>query len=198
MHIFFIVYKMIIEKNKVVSLVYELRTDGSQGEVIETLNDQNPLTFLFGSGSLLPKFEENISGLKVGDAFDFELKSMEAYGAVAQEAIVDIPKHIFMVDGQFDENMVKVGNAIPMMDNQGNRLNGVVVEVESETVKMDFNHPLAGDDLFFKGKIVDVREATEEELTHGHIHSQSSCGGDCSCNGGGCGDDDHSGGCCSH
>jgi FKBP-type peptidyl-prolyl cis-trans isomerase SlyD len=65
---------------------------------------------------------------------------------------------------------------------------------------MDFNHPLAGDDLFFKGKIVDVREATEEELTHGHIHSESSCGGGCDCDGGSCGDGDHShnGGCCSH
>lgn len=191
---------MVIEKNKVVSLVYELRTDSSQGEVIEALSDQNPLTFLYGSGSLLPKFEENISGLKVGDAFDFELKSDEAYGAVAAEAVVDIPKHVFMVDGQFDENMVQVGNAIPMMDNQGNRLNGVVLEVESDTVKMDFNHPLAGDDLFFKGKIVEVREATQEEMEHGHIHNQSSCGGDCSCNSGGCGDGEHghSGGCCSH
>jgi FKBP-type peptidyl-prolyl cis-trans isomerase SlyD len=175
---------MIIEKDKVVSLVYELRTDSSDGEVVEALNDQNPLTFIYGSGSLLPKFEENISGLKVGDSFDFELKSLDAYGVVTPEAIVDIPKHVFMVDGAFDDKLVQVGNSIPMMDNQGNRLNGVVVDIESDNVKMDFNHPLAGDDLFFKGKIVDVREATEEELSHGHLHSHSSCG----CGGDGCGD----------
>jgi FKBP-type peptidyl-prolyl cis-trans isomerase SlyD len=181
---------MVIEKNKVVSLIYELRVDSAQGEVVEALDEKNPLTFLYGSGSLLPKFESNIDGLKVGDSFNFELKSEDAYGIASEEAVVDIPKHVFHVNGSFDDNMVQVGKSIPMMDNEGNRLNGIVVNVGEETVRMDFNHPLAGDNLFFNGRITEIREATQEELAHGHIHSSShSCGS--------CESDQGSGGCCS-
>lgn len=180
---------MIIEKNKVVSLIYELRSKNSDGEIVESLTESNPLTFLFGSGSLLPKFEENINGLKLDDPFSFELKCNDAYGSVIAEAVVDIPKNVFYVDGELDTEMVQVGNAIPMMDSEGNRLNGVVVSITDDTIKMDFNHPLAGEDLFFKGKIVEIREATEDEITHGHIHSSNSCGG--------CDSHEGDGGCCS-
>jgi FKBP-type peptidyl-prolyl cis-trans isomerase SlyD len=179
---------MIIEKNKVVSLIYELRVDSSDGDVIESLNEDKPLTFIYGTGALLPKFESNIDGLKMGDAFKFDLKCEDAYGAATEDAVVDIPKDVFEVDGSFDNEMIKEGNAIPMMDGDGNRLNGVVVAVNHETVTMDFNHPLAGDDLHFQGKVVGIREATGEELQHGHIHAADGCGGGCSTDGkeGGC------------
>jgi FKBP-type peptidyl-prolyl cis-trans isomerase SlyD len=178
---------MVIGEKKVVSLVYELQVEG---EVIESLNDAKPLTFIYGTGALLPKFEEYIKDKKVGDAFEFELQCEDAYGLATEEAVVEIPKSVFEVDGQFDSEMVQEGNAIPMMDGSGNRLNGVVVSVGAENVTMDFNHPLAGDNLNFKGKVVEVREATEEELTHGHLHGDN--GGGCGCgDGGSCG----SGGC---
>lgn len=180
---------MIIEKNKVISLIYELRAGNSKGEVIEALEDSNPLTFIYGSGSLLPKFEANIDGLKIGDKFDFELKCDDAYGAVIDEAIVEIPKNVFLHNGEMDNDLIQLGNSIPMMDSEGNRLNGVVVGIGDETVKMDFNHPLAGEDLHFKGSIVEIREATAEEITHGHIHSSNSCGG--GCGEGGCGTHEH-------
>jgi FKBP-type peptidyl-prolyl cis-trans isomerase SlyD len=79
------------------------------------------------------------------------------------------------------------------MDNMGNRFNGKVVGVENDNVKMDFNHPLAGEDLHFKGEVVGIRDASAEELAHGHIHQASSCGcGDgCGCDSDGC----NSGGC---
>jgi FKBP-type peptidyl-prolyl cis-trans isomerase SlyD len=172
---------MEIKKNKVVSLVYELRVDGKEGEIVEKLNDTNPLTFLYGTGNLLPKFEANINGLKVGESFDFSLKCEDAYGIASDEAIVDVPKDVFIVDGKFDSEMVKEGNAIPMMDGEGNRINGIVLNVSDSSVKMDFNHPLADEDLFFAGQVVAIREATEEELTHGHIHSSGGCGGQCGC-----------------
>lgn len=181
---------MVIEDKKVVSLVYELRADSVDGEIIEALTDDRPLTFIYGNGSLLPKFEANINGLKVGDTFDFKLECIDAYGLAVDEAVVDIPKTVFEVDGEFDGEMVQEGAAIPMMDGQGNRLNGVVVSVNDESVTMDFNHPLAGDDLFFKGKVVEVREATEEELHHGHV------GGGCGCGSGGCGCGDSEGSSC--
>jgi FKBP-type peptidyl-prolyl cis-trans isomerase 2 len=79
-----------------------------------------------------------------------------------------------------DEKLVQVGNTIPMRDNAGNRLNGVVKAVTDSNVNMDFNHPLAGNHLFFSGEVTDVREATDEELSHGHVHAEG-CGGGCGC-----------------
>ncbi len=167
--------------NRVVSIIYELRKNSHEGEIVEALNKENPLTFLFGSGNLLPKFEENLSGLKTGESFNFLLKSDEAYGDVQENAIVDVPVNIFEVDGKTDTNLLQVGNVIPMMDNEGRRLNGVVKEINTETVTMDFNHPMAGSTLHFSGEVTEIREATEEEMEHGHIHQA------CGCGSGGCG-----------
>jgi FKBP-type peptidyl-prolyl cis-trans isomerase SlyD len=172
---------MEVSQNSVVSLTYELRLNSNSGEVIEKVDRNSPLTFLFGSGSLLPKFEDNLAGLKVGDPFDFNLVSEDAYGNFDETAIIQIPLNAFEIDGKVDYNLVKIGNKIPMQDSQGNRLTGVVKLVGVDSVTMDFNHPLAGSHLFFKGEITEVRQATDEELMHGHIHQDNSCNsGDCS------------------
>jgi FKBP-type peptidyl-prolyl cis-trans isomerase SlyD len=163
---------MIVEKNKVVSLSYELKV---AGETVETVGADSPLMFLFGAGNLLPKFEENLSGLKINEGFDFELVSDDAYGPVNNEAIVDVPLQAFAVDGDVDRGMLQEGNHIPMMDQAGNRLNGMVVKFDDEYVTMDFNHPLAGNDLHFSGTVVEIREASTDELEHGHVHSPDSC-----------------------
>ncbi len=168
---------MIVEVKKVISLVYELRQDNQQGEIVEALSDDKPLTFLYGTGNLLPKFEANLAGLKVGDPFEFRLNSSDAYGDVQDNAVVDVPVSVFEVDGSVDENLLKIGNTIPMLDREGRRLNGTVTEIGGETVKMDFNHPMAGKDLYFKGSITEIREATQEELEHGHVHSHGGCEG---------------------
>jgi FKBP-type peptidyl-prolyl cis-trans isomerase SlyD len=170
---------MIIEENKVVSLTYELRVNDEKGEIVEKVEKKAPLTFLFGHNNLLPDFEAKIDGLKKGDPFSFNLEPEKAYGQVSNEAIVDLPKNIFEVDGKIDENLLKEGNTIPMQDNSGNRLNGIVMEIGDESVKMDFNHPLAGDTLYFKGEVAEIRNATEEEISHGHVHQgdQHPCGG---------------------
>lgn len=88
-----------------------------------------------------------------------------------------------MVDGKFDDELIAVGNTVPMMSSNGQRLNGLVLEINQENIKMDFNHPLAGEDLFFAGKVLEVREASDEEL------AQILSGGGCGCDSGGCGDD---------
>jgi FKBP-type peptidyl-prolyl cis-trans isomerase SlyD len=163
---------MVVADKKVVSLVYELRKDSQQGEVIEVVTAENPLTYIAGSGNLLPRFEAQLNGLKTGDRFGFLLEASDAYGEVNAQAIVDVPLEVFMVDGALDEELVQVGNTIPMRDQEGRRLNGIVKEVGTEAVKMDFNHPLAGDNLFFSGSVTEIREATEEELAHGHVHGQ--------------------------
>jgi len=167
---------MIAEKNNVISIVYELRADSKEGEVVESLTSENPMTFLFGTGGLLPKFEEQLNGLKSGDNFEFLLNSEDAYGPIVENAIVHVPQSVFEVEGKIDENLMKIGSMVPMMDAEGRRLNGQVIAIEGDAVKMDFNHPMAGNDLFFKGEVTDVRSATEKELSHGHTHAEGGCG----------------------
>ncbi len=186
---------MNITKDRVVSLTYELTVDG---EVIQTVDNTNPMTFMFGRGYLLPKFEESISNMLAGDSFSFSLTSNEAYGERRDDYVVELPKTAFMVEGEFDNEFIFPGNVVPMVDAEGNHLEGTVVKVDDENVSMDFNHPLAGKGLSFKGEIVEVREATAEEMEHGHVHahSHSSCGcGDDDCGGGACGVDDNAGSC---
>jgi FKBP-type peptidyl-prolyl cis-trans isomerase SlyD len=183
---------MVISKDSVVSVTYELKIANGDGDIVEKVNDNNPLIFLLGHGNLLPMFETYLSGLKTGDPFDFMLNSEEAYGKISQEAIVDLPKSTFVVDGEIDSELLKVGNIIPMTDQSGNRFNGKVLEYEGENITMDFNHPLAGEDLHFKGQVVGVREATDEELQHGHLHQSHGCGScgpesGSECGSGGCG-----------
>lgn len=166
---------MVVSQNKVVSLTYELRLNDKSGEVVESVNSNAPLTFLFGNGSLLPKFEDNLSGLKVGDTFDFKLVSSDAYGEFDENSVINVPLHAFQVDGKVDYNLVKIGNKIPMQDGEGHRLTGTVKNVDTDSVTMDFNHPLAGRHLFFTGEVTEIRHPTDEELTHGHVHNTGSC-----------------------
>lgn len=191
-----------ISKHSMVTLTYDLRIDDEQGEVIEQATTDRPLQFLYGAGTMLPKFESHLAGLKQGEPFEIRLSKNDAYGEINEDAVVELPKHVFLVDGNFDDELIAVGNNVPMMSSNGQRLNGLVLEVNDEVVKMDFNHPLAGEDLYFAGKILEVREASDEELAQ--VLSGGGCG--CGSGGGGCGDDgcgsdhhDHNHGCgCGH
>jgi len=167
---------MIISKNKVVSLSYVLRVDGKEGKIIETVDGVRPFVFLFGRGGLIPGFERQVENLKTGDRFSFLLPCKEAYGPASEEAVVEIPITTFVVDGEIDHEMLAEGNVIPMINSDGQRLNGVVVEVKEQTVVIDFNHPLADDDLYFSGMVEDVREATDEELKRGYVLTGCSSG----------------------
>ncbi|TAL63040.1 MAG: peptidylprolyl isomerase [Bacteroidetes bacterium] len=166
---------MKIEKNKIVSLIYELRESDTEGRIIESQDETRPLTFIFGTGRLLPLFESNINSLNNGDNFRFALNSEMAYGEKREDMIVDVPISVFETDGKINEEICFVGNEVPMMDTEGNPLSGIINEINENCVKMDFNHPMAGLDLFFSGKIIEVREATIEEIA-GDTQSCSSCG----------------------
>lgn len=161
---------MQITKNTVVSLSYLLKRDNANGEIIEETRAGDPLVFLYGNGQMLPKFEDHLSTLNTGDAFEFTLASADAYGEMDQDAIIDLEKSIFMIDGKTDDELLTIGNVIPMRDDQGHMLQGTVVSVSDDSVRMDFNHPMAGNTLHFTGKVIDVREASAEELSHGHVH----------------------------
>lgn len=171
---------MNISNNKVVSLAYELKVSGIEGSV-ENINEEKPFTFIFGSGNLMKEFEVKIDGLKVSDTFDFTLASEEAYGSINKDAIAELPKSMFVIDGKPAEDMLTIGKIVPMKDNTGKRMDGKIVEIGDEIVKMDFNHPMAGRDLSFKGSVVGIREASEEELNHRHVHGSSDCEGCTSC-----------------
>ena len=169
---------MNISINKMVTLSYILRADDKAGDLIEQTSEESPLKFVFGLGSMLPMFESNLVGSKQGDNFEMTLKAKDAYGEIDEEAIVELSKDIFVIDGVFDNERFQVGNQVPMQSSNGQRLNGTIVSVDDSTLTMDFNHPLAGIDLHFEGNIIEVREATEEELA-----PMMGCG----CGSGGCG-----------
>ena len=161
---------MQIDKNTVVSLSYTLRADNAEGEIIEVAQETDPLVFLYGAGNMLPRFEEHLVNLKAGDPFEFRLVSADAYGDQDPSAVIDLDIEIFKIDGKVDEQMLSIGNLIPMRDSEGHMLQGRVLAVTPQAVTMDFNHPMAGQNLHFTGSILDVRQATTEELSHGHVH----------------------------
>ena len=146
---------MKISEKKVVALTYTLTVDG---QVADQTTEDRPLDFIFGMGYLLPKFEENIAGKEPGDTFEFTLTPSEGYGEHNPDMIVELPKHIFEVDGKIQEGLLTVGNMIPMMNQQGGVMHGKVHEVKDNSVMMNFNHPMAGKTLNFTGKILTVRD----------------------------------------
>ena len=163
---------MTISDQKVVSLTYDLSvTDENQQKVlVESAEAEEPMVFLFGHSGLPEEFENQLQGKNAGDAFNFSLTPEQAYGDYDEQALVEIPKQVFEIDGKLDEQMLEAGNFLPMADNEGNHLQAKVIEVRDEVVLMDFNHPLAGMVMHFDGQIQDVREATADELAHGHAH----------------------------
>lgn len=183
---------MKVASNKMVAVDYKLTVDGA---IADQSRPGQPLEFIFGTGMLLPKFEAAIEGKEPGEKVAFTLEPKDGYGELIPEAVVDLPKNIFMVDGKLAEDILFVGSQIPMADAQGNRMMGIVKEVGAESVKMDFNHPMAGKTLHFEVEVVSVRDVTPEDL-QGHC----SCGsyGD-GCEGGCGGHHDHDGECgCDH
>jgi FKBP-type peptidyl-prolyl cis-trans isomerase SlyD len=165
---------MQITNNKVVSLTYDLKIkDNGEMVLVEQVKEDQPFVFLYGMSGLPDKFEEQLTNLSIGDSFQIVLNAEEAgYGEKDAEAIVDLPKNIFIIDGKFNAEEITPGRFVPMTDMEGNKMQGLVVEVQDEFVKMDFNHPLSGKDLYFEGKITTIREATAEELEHGHVHGE--------------------------
>ncbi len=159
---------MSIEVNKVVSLSYQLTVEG---QVLDQTDTENPLEFIFGAGMMIPGFERQLEGLNLGDKYAFDVQPEEGYGIANPEEVVELPKDIFMEDGEQVANLT-LGALLPMQDNQGNQLQGRVVAVTDTVVSMDFNHPLADKVLSFTGEIVGIREATQEELDHGHVHGE--------------------------
>ena len=152
---------MTVENGKVVSFHYTLTN--AQGDVLDQ-SQEHPMPYLHGAGNIIPGLEKELAGKKVGDKLTVNVPAAEAYGEYHEQLVNDVPREAFQGVDQIE----------PGMQFQANTPEGVQVitvkAVNVETVTVDANHPLAGQDLNFDVEIVEVREATEEESAHGHVH----------------------------
>jgi FKBP-type peptidyl-prolyl cis-trans isomerase SlyD len=151
-----------IAPNKVVAINYTVKT--AEGQTLDQSKEGNPLTFIHGRGMLIPGLENALEGKNVGDQFTAEVKPDEAYGDRHDGLIQTVPRNLF------GENEVQPGMQFRASTDQGDQ-SVVIVEVNDEEVTVDGNHPLAGVDLNFDVEVVEVRDATEQELEHGHVHA---------------------------
>lgn len=175
--------------NKFISLSYDLMLKDENGKLYkyESAPKERPFQFITGIGYALDLFESNVIGLAPGEKFEFSIPSDQAYGQYEKENVIELDKGIFLVDGKFDSQHVKLGAVIPLSDGS-QTFNATVTAISDDKVTVDLNHPLAGEDLTFRGTVLESRPAAQEEID-AILHPKcSGCGGhcgqgDCSCQG---------------
>lgn len=180
--------------NKYIAVAYQLYADiDGKRELIEETAKGQPFIFITGMGITLPAFEDNLATLEKDAEFDFIIPQAEAYGEYVDERVVDLDKSIFMPDGKLDTKVIYVDATIPLVNEDGNRFMGRILEIGDTQVKVDLNHPLAGLDLQFVGHVVEARQARQDEIERMvKMMSGEGCGG---CGGGDCGDCGKEGSC---
>ncbi len=154
---------MQVTKDKVVSFHYTLTLDS--GDVVDSSSGKAPLSFLVDSGQIIPGLEKEMLGLEIGDKKSVKVQPEEGYGLSEEQLIQTIERN------QIPDSLeLKVGEMLRGQSEDGQVVEGKVVFIDDQKVKIDFNHPLANQVLNFDVEIVDVRDATAEELSHGHAH----------------------------
>lgn len=151
-----------VQDNWVVTMNYSLHVDG---ELVDTSAGHDPLDFIQGNGNIIPGLESELYGMKIGDSKKVIVAPANGYGELHDEAFVDVPREQFPA-----QIPLEVGTELQVRDEQGQPLQARIAEVGEQSVRLDFNHPLAGKELHFEVSIVGLREATEEEIAHGHVH----------------------------
>lgn len=175
--------------NKYITVSYKLyvMNDG-QRELVEEAPVAHPYQFISGMGISLDAFEAQVQDLNPGDKFDFTIPCTEAYGEYEQERVVSLDKQVFCRDDKFQSEYIYPGAYVPLVNEDGNHFQGLVLEVKENEVVIDLNDRLAGKDLTFIGEVVESRPATNEEI-QGMIKMLTSGGCGCGCDscGGDCG-----------
>jgi FKBP-type peptidyl-prolyl cis-trans isomerase SlyD len=143
---------------------YTLHVDG---ELLDSSDGQGPLQFLVGYGNIIPGLEEEMRGMKIGDSKDVVVEPKNGYGEFDSEAFMKVPRADFPKDMPME-----VDTELTVRDEEGNARYARVDSIEDDNVTLNFNHPLAGDELRFHVKVVALRDPTEEELEHGHVHEE--------------------------
>lgn len=156
---------MTITNNKVATIHYTLKRP--DGKLIESSEGQEPLVYIHGIGMLIEGLETALHGKKAGDTLSVVVKPAEGYGERDESLIENVPKSDF----EPGEELV-VGKEFQYDDEEGAIYHVRITKIEGENVTVDGNHPLAGEVLHFDVKVLEVREATEEELEHGHVHGE--------------------------
>ena len=175
--------------NKYISVSYRLYVDNEDGKVIvEEMKEDQPFAFITGFGITLEDFEKELEKMETGEEFDFTLPKERAYGEYEEGHVIDLDKSIFSLNNHFDQEHVFKGATVPLQNEDGNYFMGRVLDITDDKVKMDLNHPLAGKDLNFKGKVLEAHEATDEEVKAFIQRMEHHC--NCDDCGGGC-DHDH-------
>lgn len=151
-----------VQNGKVVSMEYTLHVDN---EEIDSSQGQDPLQFLVGHGNIISGLEREMIGMKVGESKDVVVAPSDGYGEFDEEAFMDVPRSAFPQDMAIEE-----GAELTVRDDSGQARYARIDAIEGDNVTLNFNHPLAGDELHFNVKVVEVREPTSEELSHGHVH----------------------------
>jgi FKBP-type peptidyl-prolyl cis-trans isomerase SlyD len=151
-----------VADNVVVSLEYKLTVGG---EIVDSTDDSDPLEFLQGHKNIIPGLEKELYGMSIGDKKTVLVSAKDAYGELDSEAFVDVPRDEFPPDIPLE-----TGVQIQVRDMQGGLMDAVIEKIGDDVVQLNFNHPLAGEDLNFEVTIADLRQATPEELEHGHVH----------------------------
>lgn len=151
-----------VQNNKVVSMEYTLHVDN---EEIDSSKGQDPLQFLVGHGNIISGLEREMIGMKVGDSKDVVVAPADAYGEFDEQAFMDVPRSAFPQDRAIEE-----GAELTVRDDSGQARYARIDAIEGDNVTLNFNHPLAGDELHFNVRVVALREPTAEELEHGHVH----------------------------
>lgn len=151
-----------VDDGVVVSMEYKLTVDG---EVLDSSDDAGPLQFLAGYGNIIPGLEKEMMGMKIGDSKEVTVQPEDGYGEFDDEAFMEVPRAEFPADLKIEE-----GAELHVTDEEGQHQAAYVTSFDDKTVKLDFNHPLAGAVLNFYVKVVALRKPTDEELDHGHVH----------------------------
>jgi FKBP-type peptidyl-prolyl cis-trans isomerase SlyD len=149
----------------VVSLEYTLRLD--DGQVIDSTEDHPALEFLQGVGQIIPGLEQELYGMSIGDGKKVTVTPEDGYGVKNPEAVQTVPKNVFPNDMELTP-----GQGLHLRDEQNNVFTAYVVDIQPDAVVLDMNHPLAGQTLNFDVKVAGLRQATPEELDHGHVHGE--------------------------
>ena len=155
---------MSLELNKVVTFNYTLKDD--EGTVLDSTVNKDPLTFISGTSQILPKLEDALGEMLIGGKKIVKIGASEAYGEYDEKAVQNIKKEQFPADAKVEVGVRYVANSP-----EGGQMPFVIKEVKEKDVAVDFNHPLAGKDLEFDVELIDIRDATAEEIQHGHVHS---------------------------
>lgn len=152
-----------VQNGLVVGIVYKVKLE--DGEVVDESEPGDPLYYLHGADNIVPGLEKALVGLGLNESKTVKVTPEEGYGEYDEDATEEVERSMFPADMELEPGLM-----LTLEDDQGNLMDAVITDIADEVVTLDFNHPLAGETLYFEVKVVEIRDATPEEREHGHPH----------------------------